>query len=341
MENEKKLLEIIDLYTFFDTKRGTVKAVNNVSYTVEEGKTLGVVGESGSGKSVSAMSILRLLDGNGYIAGGEILFNGVDLTKLPLSEMYKIRGNDISVIFQEPMTSLNPVFSIEQQLSEPFIIHQGLSKKEAAEKSVDLLREVKIPNPEIVAKQYPHQLSGGMRQRVMIAMALACRPKLLIADEPTTALDVTIQAQILRLMNDLKRENGTSILFITHDLGVINEMADDVVVMYCGQVVEQAPARVIFTNCEKSHPYTEGLMYSIPRLNDDRKKLDPIPGAVPHPLDLPKGCKFAPRCKYCTQKCIDAEPELKQVAEGQYVRCFYPDKEERRSAEHGKIVVHY
>lgn len=341
MENEKKLLEIIDLYTFFDTKRGTVKAVNNVSYTVEEGKTLGVVGESGSGKSVSAMSILRLLDGNGYIAGGQILFNGVDLTKLPLSEMYKIRGNDISVIFQEPMTSLNPVFSIEQQLSEPFIIHQGLSKKEAAEKSVDLLREVKIPNPEIVAKQYPHQLSGGMRQRVMIAMALACRPKLLIADEPTTALDVTIQAQILRLMNDLKRENGTSILFITHDLGVINEMADDVVVMYCGQVVEQAPARVIFTNCEKSHPYTEGLMYSIPRLNDDRKKLDPIPGAVPHPLDLPKGCKFAPRCKYCTQKCIDAEPELKQVAEGQYVRCFYPDKEERRSAEHGKIVVHY
>lgn len=341
MENEKKLLEIIDLYTFFDTKRGTVKAVNNVSYTVEEGKTLGVVGESGSGKSVSAMSILRLLDGNGYIAGGQILFNGVDLTKLPLSEMYKIRGNDISVIFQEPMTSLNPVFSIEQQLSEPFIIHQGLSKKEAAEKSVDLLREVKIPNPEIVAKQYPHQLSGGMRQRVMIAMALACRPKLLIADEPTTALDVTIQAQILRLMNDLKRENGTSILFITHDLGVINEMADDVVVMYCGQVVEQAPARVIFTNCEKSHPYTEGLMYSIPRLNDDRKKLDPIPGAVPHPLDLPKGCKFAPRCKYCTQKCIDAEPELKQVAEGQYVRCFYPEKAERSSAEHGKIVVHY
>ena len=176
MDNEKKLLEIIDLYTFFDTKRGTVKAVNNVSYTVEEGKTLGVVGESGSGKSVSAMSILRLLDGNGYIAGGQILFNGVDLTKLPLSEMYKIRGNDISVIFQEPMTSLNPVFSIERQLSEPFIIHQGLSKKEAAEKSVDLLREVKIPNPEIVAKQYPHQLSGGMRQRVMIAMALACRP---------------------------------------------------------------------------------------------------------------------------------------------------------------------
>ena len=341
MENEKKLLEIIDLYTFFDTKRGTVKAVNNVSYTVEEGKTLGVVGESGSGKSVSAMSILRLLDGNGYIAGGQILFNGVDLTKLPLSEMYKIRGNDISVIFQEPMTSLNPVFSIEQQLSEPFIIHQGLSKKEAAEKSVDLLREVKIPNPEIVAKQYPHQLSGGMRQRVMIAMALACKPDILIADEPTTALDVTIQAQILRLMNDLQKENGTAIMFITHDLGVINEMADDVVVMYCGQVVEQASARTIFTDCKQSHPYTEGLMHSIPQLTGDRKKLDPIPGAVPHPLDLPKGCKFAPRCKYCTQKCIDEEPELMQVGEDQYVRCFYPDKEERRSEEHGKITVNY
>ena len=332
MDNEKKLLEIIDLYTFFDTKRGTVKAVNNVSYTVEEGKTLGVVGESGSGKSVSAMSILRLLDGNGYIAGGQILFNGVDLTKLPLSEMYKIRGNDISVIFQEPMTSLNPVFSIERQLSEPFIIHQGLSKKEAAEKSVDLLREVKIPNPEIVAKQYPHQLSGGMRQRVMIAMALACRPKLLIADEPTTALDVTIQAQILRLMNDLKRENGTSILFITHDLGVINQMADYVAVMYCGQVVEMAPAKTLFTDCEFSHPYTEGLMVSIPRLDTPAGvRLESIPGSVPHPLNLPKGCKFAPRCKYCQQRCLEEEPELVNVTEEQQVRCFYPRKEERRA----------
>ena len=335
------LLEMQDLKTFFTTKRGVVKAVNGVSYKVEAGKTLGVVGESGSGKSVSAMSMLQLLDGNGYIAGGSIMFDGRDLTKLSLSEMQKIRGNAISVIFQEPMTSLNPVFTIERQVSEPFIIHQGMSKKEAAAKCIEMLKAVQIPNPEAVAKQYPHQLSGGMRQRVMIAMALACKPDILIADEPTTALDVTIQAQILRLMNDLQKENGTAIMFITHDLGVINEMADDVVVMYCGQVVEQAPARVIFTNCEKSHPYTEGLMYSIPRLNDDRKKLDPIPGAVPHPLDLPKGCKFAPRCKYCTQKCIDAEPELKQVAEGQYVRCFYPEKAERSSAEHGKIVVHY
>ena len=337
----KPLLEVKNLKTFFKTRNGIVKAVNDVSYSIYPGKTLGIVGESGSGKSVSTMSVLRLLDANGYIAGGTVTFDGQDLSKVTTEQMYHIRGNRISVIFQEPMTSLNPVFSVKKQLSEPFIIHQGMSKKEAAAKCIEMLKAVQIPNPEAVAKQYPHQLSGGMRQRVMIAMALACKPDILIADEPTTALDVTIQAQILRLMNDLQKENGTAIMFITHDLGVINEMADDVVVMYCGQVVEQAPARVIFTNCEKSHPYTEGLMYSIPRLNDDRKKLDPIPGAVPHPLDLPKGCKFAPRCKYCTQKCIDAEPELKQVAEGQYVRCFYPDKEERRSAEHGKIVVHY
>ena len=337
----KPLLEVKNLKTFFKTRNGIVKAVNDVSYSIYPGKTLGIVGESGSGKSVSAMSVLRLLDANGYIAGGTVTFDGQDLSKVTTEQMYHIRGNRISVIFQEPMTSLNPVFSVKKQLSEPFIIHQGMSKKEAAAKCIEMLKAVQIPNPEAVAKQYPHQLSGGMRQRVMIAMALACKPDILIADEPTTALDVTIQAQILRLMNDLQKENGTAIMFITHDLGVINEMADDVVVMYCGQVVEQAPARVIFTNCEKSHPYTEGLMYSIPRLNDDRKKLDPIPGAVPHPLDLPKGCKFAPRCKYCTQKCIDAEPKLKQVAEGQYVRCFYPDKEERRSAEHGKIVVHY
>ena len=337
----KPLLEVKNLKTFFKTRNGIVKAVNDVSYSIYPGKTLGIVGESGSGKSVSAMSVLRLLDANGYIAGGTVTFDGQDLSKVTTEQMYHIRGNRISVIFQEPMTSLNPVFSVKKQLSEPFIIHQGMSKKEAAAKCIEMLKAVQIPNPEAVAKQYPHQLSGGMRQRVMIAMALACKPDILIADEPTTALDVTIQAQILRLMNDLQKENGTAIMFITHDLGVINEMADDVVVMYCGQVVEQAPARVIFTNCEKSHPYTEGLMYSIPRLNDDRKKLDPIPGTVPHPLDLPKGCKFAPRCKYCTQKCIDAEPELKQVAEGQYVRCFYPDKEERCSAEHGKIVVHY
>ncbi len=324
------LLELKDLHTFFTTKRGIIKAVNGVSYAVEPGRTLGVVGESGSGKSVSAMSILQLLDGNGYIDSGEIVFDGKDLTKLTRTDMYKIRGNDISVIFQEPMTSLNPVFTIEKQVSEPFIIHQGMTKKEAKAKVIEMLSDVKIPNPETVAKQYPHQLSGGMRQRVMIAMALACRPKLLIADEHTTALDVTIQAQILKLMNELKKEHGTSILFITHDLGVICQMADDVAVMYCGQVVEHAPARMIFTKTEFSHPYTEGLMVSIPRLDTPTdERLDAIPGAVPHPLDLPKGCKFAPRCKYCTQKCLEEEPELVEVAPGQQVRCFYARKEER------------
>ena len=326
------LLELNHLHTFFTTKRGIVKAVNDVSYSVEAGKTLGVVGESGSGKSVSAMSILKLLDGNGYIDSGSIMFDGRDMSKLSKSEMEKVRGNDISVIFQEPMTSLNPVFTIEKQVSEPFIIHQGMNKKQAAAKVIDMLRDVKIPNPETVAKQYPHQLSGGMRQRVMIAMALACQPKLLIADEPTTALDVTIQAQILKLMNELKEEHGTSILFITHDLGVIAQMADDVAVMYCGQVVEKAPARTIFTVSEFSHPYTEGLMVSIPRLDTPaNERLDAIPGAVPHPLDLPKGCKFAPRCKYCQQRCLDEEPELTEVVPGQQVRCFYARKEERHA----------
>ena len=326
------LLELNHLHTFFTTKRGIVKAVNDVSYSVEAGKTLGVVGESGSGKSVSAMSILQLLDGNGYIDSGSIMFDGRDMAKLSKSEMEKVRGNDISVIFQEPMTSLNPVFTIEKQVSEPFIIHQGMNRKQAAAKVVDMLRDVKIPNPETVAKQYPHQLSGGMRQRVMIAMALACRPKLLIADEPTTALDVTIQAQILKLMNELKEEHGTSILFITHDLGVIAQMADDVAVMYCGQVVEKAPARTIFTVSEFSHPYTEGLMVSIPRRDTPTNvRLDAIPGAVPHPLDLPKGCKFAPRCKYCQQRCLEEEPELTEVVPGQQVRCFYARKEERHA----------
>ena len=255
------LLEMHDLKTFFTTKRGVVKAVNGVSYKVEAGRTLGVVGESGSGKSVSAMSMLQLLDGNGYIAGGSIMFDGKDLTKMPLSEMQKIRGNAISVIFQEPMTSLNPVFTIERQVSEPFIIHQGLSKEEARKKVVEMLADVKIPNPEVVAKQYPHQLSGGMRQRVMIAMALACKPKLLI-----------------------------------------------------------------------SHPYTEGLMVSIPRLDTPAGvRLESIPGSVPHPLNLPKGCKFAPRCKYCQQRCLEEEPELVNVTEEQQVRCFYPRKEERRA----------
>ena len=333
------LLEVKNLHTYFKTRKGIVKAVNDVSYVLEPGKTVGIVGESGSGKSVSAMSILQLLDGNGYIAEGEVIFEGRDLTKLSQQEMYEIRGNKISVIFQEPMTSLNPVFTIKKQLSEPFMIHQGMNKKEAEQKALEMLAAVQIPNPEAVLRQYPHQLSGGMRQRVMIAMALACRPKILIADEPTTALDVTIQAQILRLMNELQEEKGTAIIFITHDLGVINEMADDVVVMYCGQVVEKTSAKVIFTDCPTSHPYTEGLMHSIPRMDNITHKLEPIPGAVPHPLALPKGCKFAPRCKYATQKCLDLEPALEEVTPGQMIRCHYPQKEVRRSAEHAEALV--
>jgi len=325
------LLEVEHLRTFFKTKRGVVKAVNDVTYSLEAGETLGIVGESGSGKSVSAMSILKLLDGNGYIESGSITFNGKDVVNCSDKEMYEIRGNEISVIFQEPMTSLNPVFTIERQIGEVFRIHQGMNKKQAAAEAVRMLEEVKIPNPERVAKQYPFQLSGGMRQRVMIAMALACKPKLLIADEPTTALDVTIQAQILKLMNDMKDKLGTSILFITHDLGVINEMADKVAVMYCGQVVEMADAKTIFTDGVFSHPYTEGLMISIPRLDTPKGvKLDPIEGAVPHPLYLPKGCKFAPRCKYCTKKCMEEEPELLTVEENHQVRCFYAKKATRK-----------
>ena len=331
-ENTRPLLEIKNLKTFFKTRNGTVKAVNDVSYSIMPGKTLGIVGESGSGKSVSAMSVLRLLDANGYIAGGTVTFDGQDLSKISTQEMYHIRGNKISVIFQEPMTSLNPVFSVKRQLSEPFRIHRGMSKKEASKAALKMLADVKIPNPEVVLKQYPHQLSGGMRQRVMIAMALACEPKLLIADEPTTALDVTIQAQILHLMNTLKQEHGTAIMFITHDLGVINQMADDVVVMYCGEVVERVPAKTLFSkNVKFSHPYTEGLLGSVPRLDTTSARLDAIPGAVPHPLNLPKGCKFAPRCKYCTQRCIDEAPSLVNVGEDQEIRCFYPEREARHA----------
>ena len=323
------LLEVDDLHTFFKTKKGIVKAVNGVSYRVEPGKTLGIVGESGSGKSVSAMSILKLLDGNGYIDSGTITFKGRNLAECTINDMYQIRGNEISVIFQEPMTSLNPVYTIEKQLNEVYLTHQKITKKEASEKSLEMLKAVKIPNPESVMKQFPHQLSGGMRQRVMIAMALACEPSLLIADEPTTALDVTIQAQILKLM----KEKGTSILFITHDLGVINQMADEVAVMYCGQVVEMCKARTIFakeTTC--SHPYTEGLMTSIPRLDTPvGARLEAIPGAVPHPLNLPKGCKFAPRCKYATEKCMNEEPKLELAEDNHLIRCFYPDKEARHA----------
>jgi len=322
------LLEIKNLHTYFETRRGLIKAVYGVTLKVEKGKTLGIVGESGSGKSQTAMSILRLFEHNQKVFDGEIIFEGIDLVTLPEAELRKIRGNDVSMIFQEPMSSLNPVFTVTRQISEVLMLHQKMTKEEAAQRTIEMLSAVRIPNPEEVAKMYPFQLSGGMNQRVMIAMALACQPKLLIADEPTTALDVTIQAQILHLMNELKRENDTSILFITHDLGVINQMADDVAVMYCGQVVETAPVEYIFQN--KSiymHPYTEGLLNSIPSLTSEKsEKLDVIPGSVPHPLDLPKGCKFAPRCKFATDKCRNEEPPLVQVEANQTVRCFYPKK---------------
>ena len=296
------ILEVRDLELWFRTDYGKVKILNKLSFDIKESETLGIVGESGCGKSMTSLCIMQLLNCPPAIIKGSIRLKGRELLGLKDKQMQAVRGNQISMIFQEPMTSLNPVFTIGNQLAETFVRHQGMSMKKAMEKAVELLEMVHIPEPAQRVKEFPHQLSGGMRQRVMIAMALACRPELLIADEPTTALDVTIQAQILKLMNDLKREHGTAILFITHDLGVIAQMADDVAVMYCGQVVEKAPARTIFTNAEFSHPYTEGL---------------------------PKGCKFAPRCKYCTEKCKEEEPQLTEVMPGQQVRCFYARKEER------------
>jgi len=335
-----KMLEIKNVHCYFDTQRGLIRAVDGVSLSMSEGQTLGVVGESGSGKSQTAMSILKLFEKNQKIHEGEVWFDGEKISEYSAQKMYEIRGNKISMIFQEPMTSLNPVFSIGKQIGEVLFLHQGMTKAEVNKRAVEMLEAVKIPNAEQVVKRYPHQLSGGMRQRVMIAMALACNPKLLIADEPTTALDVTIQAQILRLMNDLKRDLNTAIMFITHDLGVINQMADVVAVMYCGQVVELAPVDYIFKPItDFSHPYTEALLTSIPTLSSvQTERLDAIPGSVPHPLDLPTGCRFAPRCKYATDKCKEEMPELTTVfggsldsAEGQAVRCFYPKKGVRQN----------
>ena len=324
------LLEVKNLHTYFFTNKGTVKAVNGVDFAIKEGRTLGIVGESGSGKSVTSFSILNLLEHPGKIVDGEIIFEGKNIVGYDSQQMREIRGNDISMIFQEPMTSLNPVYRVGKQLSEPLMLHQGKTKQEAREKSIDLLREVKIPNPELVVDNYPFQLSGGMRQRVMIAMALACQPKLLIADEPTTALDVTIQAQIFKLLNDLKTDHNTAILFITHDLGAIAELADDVAVMYAGEIVEVAPVEVIFGKDRKfAHPYKEGLLNSIPSITEEVEYLDQIEGSVPHPLKMPKGCRFAPRCKFATEKCNTEKPELVQVEDGHKIRCFYPEMEGR------------
>ena len=322
-----ELLRVTDLHTEFPTDDGLVKAVDGVSFSIDEGETLGIVGESGCGKSVSAFSIMRLLQPPGRIASGSIMFRGKDLTKISDGEMRQLRGNEISMIFQEPMTSLNPVYTIGDQIAETLLIHQNISKKDAMDQTVDMLRRVGISLPERRVHEYPHQMSGGMRQRVMIAMALACKPKLLIADEPTTALDVTIQAQILELMKELKDQYGMSILFITHDLGVVAEMAQRVVVMYGGQVVEEADVKTLYRR--PYHPYTEGLLSSIPRLDRPPGRLHTIEGIVPNPLHMPSGCRFAPRCPYAEERCNAAPPALIDVGEGAEARCVIPPSERR------------
>ncbi|NLP46027.1 MAG: ABC transporter ATP-binding protein [Epulopiscium sp.] len=327
----KHLLEVKDLRTYFYTDKGVVKAVDGVNFHVDEGKTLCIVGESGCGKSITSMSVMRLIQEPGKIESGQILYQGNDLLDLSDEEMRNIRGNEISMIFQEPMTSLNPVFTIGYQIMETLMLHQKLSKKDAKKKAIEMLQLVQIPRAEKIVDEYPHQLSGGMRQRVMIAMALACMPKVLIADEPTTALDVTIQAQILNLMNDLKQRLNTAIMLITHDLGVVAEMADYVVVMYAGKVVEEGPVKELFAN--PKHPYTIGLLNSKPNLKEDKDRLDSIPGMVPNPTDLPKGCYFWPRCKYATDLCKQRQPELKKVDSNHQVSCFVASGEVESSAK--------
>jgi peptide/nickel transport system ATP-binding protein/oligopeptide transport system ATP-binding protein len=324
------LVELKDVKTYFYTEDGVVPAIDGVSFKVKKGETLAIVGESGSGKSVTSLSILRLIPSPpGKIVGGDILFKGESLLEKDEAEMRRIRGNKISMIFQEPMTSLNPVYRVGDQISESLILHQKKNKKEALEESIQLLRLVGIPEAEKRVHQYPHELSGGMRQRVMIAIALACRPELLIADEPTTALDVTIQNQILELMKELKERINTSIMLITHDLGVVAEMADRVVVMYAGQVVEQGDIFTIFEN--PKHPYTEGLLRSMPSHEKRTGKLHVIEGVVPNPLDLPSGCRFAPRCQYATELCHAEMPEITQITEDEVVRCWkYSDRWEEQ-----------
>jgi peptide/nickel transport system ATP-binding protein len=327
------LLEIDDLRTYFFTRDGIVRAVDGVSLSVKSGETLGVVGESGCGKSVTSLSILRLIPSPpGRVVSGAIRFDGVDLLSLSEAEMRDIRGNEISMIFQEPMTSLNPVLTISRQIGETLMLHQRLDAKKAAGRAIDMLRLVKIPEPERRARQYPHELSGGMRQRVMIAMALACNPKLLIADEPTTALDVTIQAQILDLMRELKQKTGAAIILITHDLGVVAEMAERVVVMYAGRKVEEAPVKELFRN--PRHPYTVGLMSSIPRLGATRGRAEPprlaeIPGMVPSLKEEIAGCAFAPRCPYATDRCRRETPAFEAKAPEHFAACFESDRVRR------------
>ncbi|MBC7396085.1 MAG: ABC transporter ATP-binding protein [Bdellovibrionales bacterium] len=327
MDDFEKILEVKDLQTSFFTERGQLKAVDHIDFDLYKGKTVGIVGESGCGKSVTSLSIMRLIPSPpGKIVGGQILYKGKNLLDVPLDQMRKIRGNEISMIFQEPMTSLNPVFTIGNQLIEAIRLHQDLTKGEAINKAIEMLTLVGIPAPDKRIKDYPHQLSGGMRQRVMIAMALSCNPQILIADEPTTALDVTIQAQILDLLRGLQQKVGLSIMLITHDLGVVAEMAHEVVVMYAGVVVERAPVKDIFAH--PRHPYTKGLLNSIPVLSKDptgkvkKSRLEPIPGIVPNLLDLPKGCRFQERCKYVVDACRVEEPALRQIEPNRLVRCI-------------------
>ena len=314
------LLSVKNLSTEFPVKKGIVRAVEDVSFDVDQGEILAIVGESGSGKSVTSLSIMGLLAEPGHVAGGSLEFEGKDLATLSEKQYRELRGNDMAMIFQEPMTSLNPVYRVGNQIVEAIRTHEKVSKAEAKDRAVDLLRKVGIPSPEARINDYPHQMSGGMRQRVMIAMALGCNPKLLIADEPTTALDVTIQAQILDLLRRLRDDTGMAVLLITHDLGVVSETADRVVVMYCGQVVEEAEVRTLFDH--PMHPYTLGLLKSIPRLeDDDSKRLYMIKGMVPNPLEMPPGCHFSDRCDSCMDICRTKVPELVDV-DGHKVRCF-------------------
>ena len=314
------LLKVENLVTAFKTERGAIRAVDDISFTINQGQTVGLVGESGCGKSVTSLSILRLIQSPpGAIESGKIWFKDKNILSFSEAEMRTLRGNSISMIFQEPMTSLNPVFTIGDQIGEVFRIHQNLSKKAAREKAIEMLRLVKIPAPESRVDEYPHQLSGGMRQRIMIAMALACRPQLLIADEPTTALDVTIQAQILDLMGQLQNELNMAILLITHDLGVVAEVCDEVIVMYAGRMVEQGSVRQIFSN--PSHPYTVGLLHSIPRLGHKTEYLPTIEGSVPSLANLPRGCRFQARCPKAQDICRQTEPQLVKVGDGHMSAC--------------------